>query len=100
MELRPEKSTCAWCGKALKTPQTTWLVSAHAVVDMPEREGRSVSFKLAKSGRTITGFLATSDSPAKRVGIDVTFSTCSQECTLALKAAAREEADDLGLVIS
>ena len=99
MEMRRKVSTCAWCGKVLKGPETTWLVNARAVVDMPEREGKFVPLTLAKGGRTVTGFFLTSDSPAKRAGIDVIFSTCGQECTLALKAAVREEADDLGLVI-
>jgi hypothetical protein len=97
--MRQKASTCAWCGKALQAPGTAWLVNARAIVDVPEREGKFVPLTLAKGGRTITGFFLTSDSPAKRAGIDVIFSTCSQECTLALKAAVREEADDLGLVI-
>ncbi|MFB0533905.1 MAG: hypothetical protein ACETWR_02870 [Anaerolineae bacterium] len=97
--MRPEASTCAWCEKVLKGPETTWLVNARAVVDVPEREGKFVPLTLAKSGRTITGFFVTSDSPAKQAGIDVIFSTCSQECASALKAAVREEPDDLGLVI-
>jgi hypothetical protein len=59
-----------------------------------------MSFELAKSGRTVTGFFVTSVSPAKPAGVDVIFATCGQECTLALKAAVREEADALGLVIT
>ena len=57
--------------------------------------------KLTKSGRTITGFFATSDSVVKQEeGVDVIFGTCGQECVSALKAAVREEADNLGLIIS
>jgi len=100
MEMRPEASICAWCGAVLQAPETTWLVNAQTVVDLPEHEEESVSFKLAKSGRTITGFLVASASPAKEIGVDVIFATCGQKCTLALKAAVREEADNLGLVIS
>ena len=98
--MRPEASTCTWCGKALQTPETTWLVNAQTVGDIPEHAGEFVPFKLAKSGRTITGFLVTSASPAKReAGGDVIFATCGPGCTAALKAAVREEADNLGLVI-
>ena len=101
MEMRPETSTCTWCGKALQAPETTWLVKAQTVRDLPEHEGGFVPFKLARSGRTITGLLATSASVARQgEGIEVIFATCGQECTLALKAAVREEADHLGLVIS
>ena len=100
MEIRPEASICAWCGAALQAPETTWVVKARSVVDMPEYEGEFVPLELAKRGRTITGFFVTSDSPAKREGIDVIFGTCGQECASALKAAVREEADSLGLMIS
>jgi hypothetical protein len=100
MEMRPETSICAWCGAVLQAPETTWLVNAQTVVDLPEHGEESVSFKLAKSGRTITGFLVTSASPAKEeTGVGVIFATCGQKCTLALKAAVREEVDNLGLVI-
>ncbi len=98
--MRPEVYLCTWCGAALQAPETTWLVNAQIIKDLPEHEGESVPFKLAKSGRTITGFLATSDSPAKREGVDMIFATCGQECASALKAAVREEVDNLGLVIS
>jgi hypothetical protein len=85
----------------LEAPETAWLVKAQPVVDRLEHEGEFVPFKLAKSGRTITGFLVTSASPAKReVGVDLIFATCGQECASALKAAVREEVDSLGLVIS
>ena len=101
MEMRPEASTCAWCGAALQAPETTWVVKARSTVDRPEYEGQFVPFKLAKGGRTITGFFATSDSVVKQEeGVDVIFGTCGQECTSALKAAIREEADNLGLIIS
>jgi hypothetical protein len=100
MKMRPEASMCAWCGKMLEAPETAWLVKAETVVDRLEHEGKSVPFKLAKSSRTITGFLATSVSPARQEGIDVIFATCGQECASALKAAVREEVDSLGLVIS
>ena len=86
---------CAWCGKTLQAPKTTWVVKAQTAVDRPEYEGEFVPFQLAKSGRTITGFFVTSDSPAKRKGIDVIFAACSQECAAALKAAIQEEADNL-----
>jgi len=100
VEMRPEASMCAWCGAALQAPETTWLVKAQSVVGLLEYEGEFVPLKLAKSGRTITGLFVASDSPAKRAGVDVIFATCGQKCTLALKAAVREEADNLGLVIS
>lgn len=100
MEIRPEASTCTWCGAVLQAPETAWLVSAQTVGDMPEHEGEFVPFKLAKSGRTITGFLVTSASPARQGGIDVIFATCGQQCASALKAAVREEVDNLGLIIS
>jgi len=98
--MRPEVYMCTWCGAALQAPETTWLVNAQIIKDLPEHEGESVPFKLVQSGRTITGFLATSASPAKREGVDLIFATCGQECASALKAAVREEADNLGLVIS
>ena len=101
MEIRPEASTCAWCGAALQAPETTWVVKARSTVDMSEYEGQFVPLELAKSGRTITGFFATSDSVVKQEeGVDVIFGTCGQECASALKAAVREEADSLGLMIS
>jgi hypothetical protein len=98
--MRPEVYVCTWCGAALQAPETTWLVNAQIIKDLPEHEGESVPFELANSGRTITGFLATSASPAKREGVDLIFAACGQECASALKAAVREEADTLGLVIS
>ena len=99
--MRPEVYLCTWCGAALQAPETTWLVNAQIIKDLPEHEGESVPFKLAKSGRTITGFLATADPAAKqREGTELIFATCGQECASALKAAVREEADTLGLVIS
>ncbi|NIO69499.1 MAG: hypothetical protein GTN71_10815 [Anaerolineae bacterium] len=98
--MRPEVYLCTWCGAALQAPETTWLVNAQIIKDLPEHEGESVPFKLVQSGRTITGFLATSASPAKREGVDMIFATCGQECASALKAAVREEVDNLGLVIS
>ena len=99
--MRPEVYVCTWCGAALQAPETTWLVNAQIIKDLPEHEGESVPFKLVQSGRTITGFLVTSASPAKReAGVDVIFPTCGQECASALKAAVREEVDSLGLVIS
>jgi len=98
--MKPQASACAWCGKTLQGLETMWLVNARTVADVPEREGEFASLELAKSGRTITGFFATSGSAIKREkGIDVIFATCDQECASALKAAVREEADDLGLVI-
>jgi len=100
MKMRPEASTCTWCGAVLKAPETTWLVNAQTAVGLPEREGEFVPFKLARSGRTLTGFLVTSASLAKREGVDVIFATCGQECASALKAAVREEVDNLGLIIS
>ena len=101
MEMRPEASTCAWCGKMLEAPETAWLVKAQTVVDMPEHEGEFVPFKLAKSGRTITGFFVTVDPAAKqREGTEVIFAACGQQCASALKAAVRKEVDNLGLVIS
>ena len=76
-------------------------MKAQSVGDLPGYEGEFVSFKRAKSGRTITGFrFVTSDSLAKREGIDVVFATCSQECALALKAAIQEELDNLRLITS
>jgi hypothetical protein len=99
MKIKPE-ALCAWCGKVLQAPETAWLVKAQTVGDLPEHEGK-FAIKLAKSGRTITGFPATSASPAGQgEGIEVIFATCGQECTLALKAAVREEAGHLGLVIT
>jgi hypothetical protein len=100
MEMRPEASTCAWCGKVLQAPETTWVVKARTAVDMPEYKGEFVPLELAKRGRTISGFFVTPDSGAKQEGIDVIFGTCGQECASALKAAVREEADSLGLMIS
>jgi hypothetical protein len=71
------------------------------MADLPEHEGESVPFELTKSGRTITSFLVASGSPAKQeTGAKVIFATCSQKCASALKAAVREEVDNLGLVIS
>ncbi len=99
MEMRPEAFMCAWCGAMLQAPETTWVVKARSIVDMSEYEGEFLPLELAKRGRTITGFFVTSDSPAKQEGIDVIFGTCGQECASALKAAVREEADNLGLVI-
>ena len=100
MEMRPEASTCAWCGAELQAPETTWVVKARSVVELLEYEGEFVPLELAKRGRTITGFFATSDSVVmQEEGVDVIFGTCGQECASALKAAVREEADNLGLVI-
>ena len=99
--MRPEVYMCTWCGAALQAPETTWLVNAQIIKDLPEHEGESVPFKLVQSGRTITGFFATSDSVVKQEeGVVVIFGTCGQECASALKAAVREEADNLGLMIS
>jgi len=98
MEMIPEASTCTWCGAVLQAPETAWLVNAQTIGDLPEHEGRFVPFKLAKSGRTVAGFLAAS-SVKRETGADVVFSTCGQECAQALKAAIREETDALGLVI-
>ena len=101
MEMRPEGSTCAWCGFDLRHRHTAQVVKARTVRGLPECEGEFVPFKLAKSGRTITGFcFVTSDSPAKREGIDVIFAACSQECALALKAAVQEEIGNLRLATS
>jgi hypothetical protein len=75
-------------------------VNAQTAVGLPGHEGEFVPFKLTKSGRTITGFFATADPAAKqREGTEVIFATCGQECASALKAAVREEVDNLGLVI-
>ena len=101
MEMRPEASMCAWCGFKLGRRRTARVVKAQTVGGLPEYEGEFVSFELAKSGRTITGFrFVTSGSPAKREGVDVIFAACSQECTLALKAAVQEEIDNLRLTMS
>ena len=101
MEMRPEGSTCAWCGFDLRQRRTARLVKARTVGALPECEGEFVTFKLAKSGRTITGFcFVTSDSPAKREGIDVIFAACSQECALALQASVQEEIGNLRLATS
>jgi hypothetical protein len=76
-------------------------VKARTVGALPECEGEFVPFKLAKSGRTITGFcLVTPDSPAQQEDIDVIFAACSQECALALKAAVQEEIGNLRLATS
>ena len=99
MEMRPEASMCAWCGKMLQAPETTWVVRARTVVDMPEG-GEFKPLELPKSGRTITCFFVASDSPTKQAGIDVIFPTCGEECASALKAAVREEVESLGLIIS
>ena len=100
MEMRPEGSMCAWCGFDLRQRHTARVVKARTVGALPECEGEEfVPFKLAKSGRTITGFcFVSSDSPAKREGIDVIFAACSQKCALALKAAVQEEIGNLRLV--
>jgi hypothetical protein len=98
MGMRPEASMCAWCGFDLGQRHTARVVKAETVGALPEYEGAFVSLKLAKSGRTIVGLFLTSDSPAKREGVDVVFATCSQECALALKAAIQEEVDNLRLV--
>lgn len=98
MEIKPEASMCTWCGAVLQPHDTAHVVRAKTVASKPEYEGEFVPFEL-ESGRTITGLFVTSDSPAKRAGIDVIFTTCGHECTLALKAAVREEADSLGLII-
>ena len=101
MEMRPEAYTCTWCGEMLEAPETAWLVKAQTVVDRPGHEGEFVPFKLAKSNRTITAFFVTADPAAKqRKGTEVIFGTCGQECAAALKAAVREEVDNLGLIIS
>ena len=99
MGMRPEVSMCAWCGFDLGQRRTARVVKAQTVGALPKYEGAFVSFKLAKSGRTIVGFcFVTSDSPAQREGVDVIFATCGQECALALKAAVQEEVDNLRLV--
>ena len=100
MEMRPEASTCAWCGTVLQAPETTWVVKARTTVDLPEYEGEFVPLKLTKSGRTITGYFVTSDSSAKREGTAMVFATCGRGCAFALKAAVQEEMDNLGLIIS
>ena len=100
MEMRREASMCAWCGKVLRPKTTVLIVKAQTAINVPECDGVFVPFQLSKSSRTITGFFVTSDSPTKRQGIDVIFAACSQECASALKAAVREEADSLGLMIS
>ena len=101
-EMSLEASMCAWCGKMLQSPDTAWVVRAKSAVKRPdpEYEGQFVPLKLAKNGRTITGFLVTSDSPTEQGDIEVVFVTCGPKCTLALKTAVREEAESLGLVIS
>ena len=99
MEMRTGGSICVWCGFDLRQRRTARVVKAQTVGGLPECEGEFVPFKLAKSGRTITGFcFVTPDSPAQREGIDVIFATCSQECALALKAAIQEEIGSLRLV--
>ena len=98
MGMRPEASMCAWCGFDLGQRRTARVVKAQTVGALPKYEGAFVSFKLARSGRTITGFFLTSDSSAQGEGVDVIFATCGQECALALKAAVQEEVDNLRLV--
>ena len=97
--MRPEASMCAWCGTVLQPHDTAWAVKAQAVASLPEYEGEFVPLKL-KSGRTITGYFVTSDSPAKRGGTDVVFATCGRGCAFALRAAVQEEMDSLGLIVS
>ena len=98
MKVTSEASMCAWCGTVLQPRGTAQMVKAQTVEGLPEYEGEFVPFRLAKSNRTIAGFcFVTSDSPAKREGIDVIFATCSQECASALKAAVQEEIDSLRL---
>ena len=98
MEMRPETSRCPWCGFKLGQHRTARVVRAQVERGGPEYEGEFVTFELTKSGRIITGFcFVTSDSPAKREGIDVIFATCSRECASALKAAVQEEIDSLRL---
>ncbi len=91
---------CAWCGTVLKPKETALIVKARTTMSVPEYEGAFVPFRLAKSGRTVTGFFVTSDSPAKRKGTDVIFATCGQECAAALRAAIQEGIDDLKPVTS
>jgi hypothetical protein len=98
--MRQEGSMCAWCGTLLQPKETALIVKAQTAMSVPEYEGVFVPFKLAKSGRTITGFFITSGSPAKRKGIDVIFAACSQECASALRAAIQEEVDNLKPVTS
>ena len=50
-----------------------------------------VSFAFADAGRTVTAYVVTRDSPAKKEGKDVIFQVCSDRCGLELRAAMCKE---------
>lgn len=97
----PKATTCAWCCSVLRPSSTAQMVKAQTVAALPEYEGDFVSFKLAKSGKTIIGScFVTPDSLDKGESMNVIFVTCSRECGSAVKVAIQEEMDDLRLITS
>jgi hypothetical protein len=59
--------------------------------DYRKNAGKVVEFYLQSIGRSITAWVVTRDSPAKKQGKEIMFQVCSDRCRDELSAAMKED---------
>jgi hypothetical protein len=84
---------CAWCNREIAEDGERIAINSRFrdKKDFRKHEGMVVSFVLADAGRTVTAYVVTRDSPAKKEGKEVIFQVCSDRCDLELSTAMSKE---------
>ncbi len=86
-------NTCAWCDN--EVPENSEAYAINAAVKyknvLEGHEGTFIPFPLTLAHKTVYGCVVTSDSDAKKEGVNMVFMACCLECASALKAALSDE---------
>jgi hypothetical protein len=86
-------TTCGWCGKTI--PEETEVFGSGAKarpdIDLSAQEGQIIEIVLTQSPKQVLVAVATRDSEAKKLGNDLMFMTCSEQCGRDLKEAMEQE---------
>ena len=85
--LTPQTVTgvCAWCGKRIPEDEEVFTVTLRKLPGIDTGQGGIVIEVPVDESRTLYGLAVTEDSQAKKEGVNMVFSACSETCGRALQ---------------
>jgi hypothetical protein len=88
-------SVCAWCGKHIPEDTEVFSLGARARpgVDLEKMSKGNVLELALDEKKEALAIVPTQDSEAKRMGWDLLFSLCSEECARTLKETLQKQLD-------
>jgi hypothetical protein len=88
-------NTCAWCNKNIPEGNEVFGLGAklRLGINLKNREGTIISLLLATVNKNVPAIVTVTGSDAKKVGNDLLFMLCSQECGESLREVLQREID-------